>query len=123
MTPAFWWEWGEEEKTCGNGTDTETKTVRKQGRGRNVEGNNTVWTFLFTHMDNTTLSSGLLSTPVRDVHVHQTFDWLPGSHEDKHQTDILPGFSFACFSMSGGKRDSGEFFLGMLGIKEGEGNA
>lgn len=46
-------------------------------------------------MNNADLSSGLLGTPVRDVHVHQTFAWLPGSHDDKRSTDILRGSAFS----------------------------
>lgn len=56
--------------------------------------------FLFTQMKKR--SSGLLSTPVRDVHVHQTFARLPRSHDDKRSTDFSRGTAF--FNMSGGKR-------------------
>lgn len=90
-------KWGRR-NTCGDGTDIETKTVRKkQGRGRNVEGNNTAWTSRFTQMNNTKLPTGLLSTPVRDVRLQQTSAWLPGWHDDGRSTDILQGFCF-CIS-------------------------
>lgn len=108
MTPALYWKmrWGRKKKQVWRWDRYRNKDWGKknQGIGRNVEGNNTVWTFLFTQMNNiTTLSSGLLSTPARDVHVRQTFAWLPGSHDYKHSTEILQCFSFA-FSVWGGQR-------------------
>lgn len=76
MTPALYWKmrWGRKKKQVWRWDRYRNKDWGKknQGIGRNVEGNNTVWTFLFTQMNNiTTLSSGLLSTPARDVHVRQ----------------------------------------------------
>lgn len=79
-------------------TDCEKETRKWEKRGRI----NTVRTSLFTPIHKTKFPPDLLSTPVRDDHVHQTFDWFPGSCDDQRSSDILRGTSF--FNTGGGKR-------------------
>lgn len=72
-----------------DGTDTEKQKLRmKQESRRTVEWKRTIQCEPFLP------SSGLLGTPVRDVHVHQTFVWLPGSRDNEHSTDILRSTAF-----------------------------
>lgn len=95
-------------KMCGDGTDTETKTVRKkQGRGRRGREQYSVnLSFHWMNHTGTTLPSGLLSTPAWDVRIacNKPSPGYQGQMMTNAWQTLCKVFPFVFFNMWGGQR-------------------